>query len=138
LKAVVVAGCLPQRHGENFAKRLRNVDAVLGITGREKIAEVCEGLLEKVGRRRRPVNLVSSDLPKYEIDRDRLRLTAPHTAYLRLSEGCNHTCAFCIIPQIRGPFRSKPMEIVVEEARALAARGAKELNLIAQDLTNYG
>jgi ribosomal protein S12 methylthiotransferase len=138
LKAVVVAGCLPQRHGEGFAKRLRNVDAVLGITGREKIAEVCEGLLEKVGRRKAPLDLVSTELPRYEIDRDRLRLTPPHSAYLRLSEGCNHTCAFCIIPKIRGPFRSKPMEVIVEEARRLAAGGARELNLIAQDLTNYG
>jgi ribosomal protein S12 methylthiotransferase len=137
LKAVVVAGCLPQRHGEGFARRLKNVDAVLGITGREKIAEICEGLLEKVGRRT-PLDLVSADLPKYEIDRDRLPLTAGHTAYLRLSEGCNHTCAFCIIPKIRGPFRSKPMEVIVDEASALAGRGVKEVNLIAQDLTNYG
>ncbi len=138
LKAVVVAGCLPQRHGEGFARRLKNVDAVLGITGREKIAEICEGLLDRVGRRKTAQSFVSGDLPKYEVDRDRLPLTARHTAYLRLSEGCNHTCAFCIIPKIRGPFRSKPMEVVVDEAAQLAARGVKELNLIAQDLTNYG
>ncbi len=137
LKAVVVAGCLPQRYGQAFASRLRNVDAVLGITDREKIGEVCERILEKTGRSK-PLNLVTADLPKYEIDRDRLRLTAPHTAYLRLSEGCNHTCAFCIIPQIRGKFRSKPMEVILEEARALAKDGCKEVNLIAQDSTNYG
>jgi ribosomal protein S12 methylthiotransferase len=138
LKAVVVAGCLPQRYGPEFAKRLHNVDAVLGITNREDIAGICEGLLERTGKRTRPVVRVSTDLPKYEIDRERLRLTPRHTAYIRISEGCNHTCAFCIIPKIRGKFRSKPIEVIVQEARELAADGAKEINLIAQDSTNYG
>ncbi|HXG63245.1 MAG TPA: 30S ribosomal protein S12 methylthiotransferase RimO [Planctomycetota bacterium] len=137
LKAVVVAGCLPQRYGAEFEKRLRGVDAVLGITHREKIAEVCASLLQKV-RPARPVNLVSADLPRYEIDRDRVRLTPRHTAYLRLSEGCNHTCSFCVIPQIRGKFRSKPMEAILAEAEELARDGARELNLIAQDTTSYG
>lgn len=138
LRAVVVAGCLPQRYGPEFAKRVPKVDAVLGITGRENIAEVCEGLLAKAGRRTKPVVRVSGDLPRYEIDRDRFRLTARHTAYLRISEGCNHTCAFCVIPRIRGKYRSKPIEAVVDEARELAADGAVELNLIGQDVTNYG
>ena len=137
LKAVVVAGCLPQRYGAEFEKRLRGVDAVLGITHREKIAEVCASLLQKV-RPARPVNLVSADLPRYEIDRDRVRLTPRHTAYLRLSEGCNHTCSFCVIPRIRGTFRSKPMEAILAEAEELARDGARELNLIAQDTTSYG
>ena len=138
LKAVVVAGCLPQRHGPEFAKQLRNVDAVLGITDREKISDVCATLLKKAGGGREKINLVTKDLSKYEIDRDRLPLTQPHTAYLRLSEGCNHTCAFCIIPEIRGKFRSKPLEDLLREARELADRGVKELNLIAQDSTNWG
>jgi ribosomal protein S12 methylthiotransferase len=137
LKAVVVAGCLPQRYGAGFEKRLRGVDAVLGITNREKIADVCAGLLEKT-KPGRPVNLVSGDLPRYEIDRDRVRLTPRHTAYVRLSEGCDHTCAFCVIPQIRGKFRSKPMEVIVAEAEELARDGAREINLIAQDTTSYG
>ncbi len=137
LKAVVVAGCLPQRYGAEFEKRLTGVDAVLGITNRERIAEVCRTLLEKT-RPARPLNLVSGDLPKYEIDRDRVRLTPRHTAYVRLSEGCDHTCAFCVIPQIRGKFRSKPIEVVVAEAEELARDGAREINLIAQDTTSYG
>jgi ribosomal protein S12 methylthiotransferase len=137
LKAVVVAGCLPQRYGPEFEKRLKGVDAVLGITNREKIADVCTTLLEK-SRPRASLNLVSADLPKYEIDRDRVRLTPKHSAYVRLSEGCDHTCAFCVIPQIRGKFRSKPMEVIVEEARELARDGAREINLIAQDTTSYG
>jgi len=137
LKAVVVAGCLPQRYGADFEKRLSGVDAVLGITNREKIAEVCSAILEKT-KPARPLNLVSSELPKYEIDRDRVRLTPKHSAYVRLSEGCDHTCAFCVIPQIRGKFRSKPMEVIVAEAEELARDGAKEINLIAQDTTSYG
>jgi len=137
LKAVVVAGCLPQRYGAEFEKRLQGVDAVLGITNREKIADVCSTLLEKT-RPARPLNLVSAELPKYEIDRDRVRLTPRHSAYVRLSEGCDHTCAFCVIPQIRGKFRSKPMEVIVGEAEELARDGAKEINLIAQDTTSYG
>ena len=137
LKAVVVAGCLPQRHGAEFEKRLHGVDAVLGITNREKIAEVCSTILEKT-KPTKPLNLVSSELPKYEIDRDRVRLTPRHSAYVRLSEGCDHTCAFCVIPQIRGKFRSKPMEVIRAEVDELAADGAKEINLIAQDTTSYG
>ena len=137
LKAVVVAGCLPQRYGAEFEKRLQGVDAVLGITNREKIADVCSTLLEKT-RPARPLNLVSAELPKYEIDRDRVRLTPRHSAYVRLSEGCDHTCAFCVIPQIRGKFRSKPMEVIVGEVEELARDGAKEINLIAQDTTSYG
>ncbi|MDP6957780.1 MAG: 30S ribosomal protein S12 methylthiotransferase RimO [Planctomycetota bacterium] len=138
LKAVVVAGCLPQRHGPSFSDKLRNVDAVLGITDREKISDVCASLLQKAGTGKERINLVTKDLSKYEIDRDRLPLTLPHTAYLRLSEGCNHTCAFCIIPEIRGKFRSKPLDDLLQEARELAGRGVKELNLIAQDSTNWG
>jgi ribosomal protein S12 methylthiotransferase len=137
LKAVVVAGCLPQRYGAEFEKRLHGVDAVLGITNRERIAEVCAALLEKT-KPKGTLNLVSSDLPKYEIDRDRVRLTPRHSAYVRLSEGCDHTCAFCVIPQIRGKFRSKPMDVIVGEAEELARDGAREINLIAQDTTSYG
>jgi ribosomal protein S12 methylthiotransferase len=137
LKAVVVAGCLPQRYGAEFEKRLRGVDAVLGITQREKIAEVCAAILERT-RPEAPLNLVSAELPRYEIDRDRVRLTPRHTAYLRLSEGCDHTCSFCVIPQIRGKFRSKPIEVILDEAQELARDGAKEINLIAQDTTSYG
>jgi len=137
LKAVVVAGCLPQRYGAEFEKRLQGVDAVLGITNREKIAEVCSTILEKT-RPARPLNLVSTELPRFEIDRDRVRLTPRHSAYVRLSEGCDHTCAFCVIPQIRGKFRSKPMEVIRDEVNELATDGAREINLIAQDTTSYG
>ncbi len=136
-RAIVVAGCLPQRYGSEAAKRLRDADVVLGIMPRERIAGVCRTVLGKK-RRKQPLNLVSDKLPRGEVDRDRVRLTPRHTAYVRLSEGCDRTCAFCVIPAIRGKFRSKPMEVVLDEVRELAADGAREINLIAQDTTSYG
>ena len=80
----------------------------------------------------------TSRLPVFEDDRGRLRLTPRHYAFLRVSEGCNQGCAFCTIPSIRGPMRSKPIEHILAEARELAADGAVELNLIGQDTTSYG
>ncbi|OGL46921.1 MAG: ribosomal protein S12 methylthiotransferase RimO [Candidatus Schekmanbacteria bacterium RBG_16_38_10] len=142
VKAVVVTGCLPQRYGPAIAERLNRVDGILGITNRDTISKLCSDILrQKTANTNTPLptrSLVSADLPKYEVDRDRLRLTPRHFAYIRLSEGCDHTCAFCIIPQIRGKFRSKPMEVILDEVRELADDGAVELNLIAQDTTMYG
>jgi ribosomal protein S12 methylthiotransferase len=85
-----------------------------------------------------PSNKKTSRLPVFEDDRARLRLTPRHYAYLRISEGCNQGCAFCTIPSIRGPMRSKPIEQILAEARELAADGAVELNLIGQDTTSFG
>ncbi len=137
LRAVVVAGCLPQRLGPAIAGRLRGVDAFLGILAREEIAGVCSAL---VGNRRGRGPLVSISRPDdgCGADRDRLRLTSRHTAYVRVSDGCGHACAFCVIPRIRGRYRSKPMEEILEEVRELAADGAREINLVAQDTTAYG
>ena len=124
IRGVVVAGCLPQRlpgvasaeagDGGEAAIALARADAVLGSDSREHIVETCEAILNGGVRDR---VRVSAELPRYEVDRARLRLTPRHTAYVRLSEGCSHTCAFCIIPSIKGRFRSKPMEILIEEAR---------------------
>jgi ribosomal protein S12 methylthiotransferase len=137
LRAVVVAGCLPQRYGPGFEKRLRGVDAVLGISARDDILRVCSTLLEK-RRTGAPLTIVPPPDSRCATDRDRVRLTPRHTAYVRVSEGCDHACAFCVIPRIRGKFRSKPMEEIVSEARELAADGAREINLIAQDTSTYG
>jgi ribosomal protein S12 methylthiotransferase len=136
VKAVVVAGCLPQRYGPEVEKKLRDVDAIVGVTDREKIAEVCRAAL--AGTHPEVLNLVDRNYPSHEVDRDRLRITPRHYGYLRVAEGCNHTCAFCIIPHIRGRFRSKPIEELLREARELAADGAVELCLIGQDTSEYG
>jgi ribosomal protein S12 methylthiotransferase len=134
VRGVVVAGCLPQRDPDDALACLGRADAILGSDSRRHIVETCDALLEGPP----PAKVrVSAELP-VEIDRDRLRLTPRHSAYLRLSEGCSHTCAFCIIPRIKGPFRSKSREAILAEARELAADGAVELNLIAQDTTSWG
>jgi len=131
---VIVTGCLAQRYGSDLAKEIPEVDAFLGIESGPAIGAVV------FGTRPRQINLVETVADKYPlIPQARLRATAtPWTAYLKISEGCDHTCTFCAIPGIRGKHRSKPVERLVEEAKQLAASGAKELNLVAQDTTAYG
>ncbi len=131
---VIVTGCLAQRYGGDLAREIPEVDAFLGIESGPRVGNVVFGA--------RPAlpNLVSPVGDKYPlIPQTRLRATAtPWTAYLKVSEGCDHACTFCAIPGIRGRHRSKPIERLVNEATALAASGAVELNLVAQDTTAYG
>ena len=129
-RRVVVAGCLVNRDGDALLAESPGIDAVVGIYDRPSIVQAVlgEGQLSQISPNDRPV----------AGDRGRLRLTLPHTAYLRISEGCSHRCTFCTIPDIRGPFRSKPLDEIVAEARELVDSGAIELNLIGQDTTGYG
>ena len=131
---VIVTGCLAQRYGADLAREIPEVDAFLGIESAPSIGSAV------FGARPRQINLVEQVADKYPlIPQARLRATAtPWTAYLKISEGCDHTCTFCAIPGIRGKHRSKPIERLVQEARQLAASGALELNLVAQDTTAYG
>lgn len=131
---VIVTGCLAQRYGAELAKEIPEVDAFLGIESAPAVGNVV------FGARPASVNLVEQVAEKYPlVPRARLRATAtPWTAYLKISEGCDHACTFCAIPGIRGRHRSKSIERLVEEATHLAASGAKELNLVAQDTTAYG
>ena len=131
---VIVTGCLAQRYGADLAREIPEVDAFLGIESAPSIGNAV------FGARPRQINLVEQIADKYPlIPQARLRATAtPWTAYLKISEGCDHTCTFCAIPGIRGKHRSKPIERLVQEARQLAASGALELNLVAQDTTAYG
>jgi ribosomal protein S12 methylthiotransferase len=134
---VVVAGCLAERNREGLLAELPGVDQVLGVFGREEIAAAVAGVAEK--RR----TLAGLDLfPPAPVraleDTARLRITPRHFAYLKVSEGCDRVCTYCAIPQMRGKHVTKPMEEVVREARELAADGARELVLVAQDLTYYG
>lgn len=147
---VVVAGCLVQRHKTKLLADAPGIDRLVGVFDREHIVEAVRG-------RSNPRQEHGHYLGKYhdlshepgatgngrrtrvfEDDRARLRLTPRHYAYLRISEGCNQGCAFCTIPSIRGPMRSKPPEQILAEAKELAADGAVELNLIGQDTTSYG
>ncbi|NBB96381.1 MAG: 30S ribosomal protein S12 methylthiotransferase RimO [Planctomycetes bacterium] len=129
-RRVVVAGCLPTRDGAATRDLVDGIDAILGVHDRRRIVEAVFA--------DQAVTHLSAAPETCEGDAGRFRLTPPHTAYLRIAEGCNQRCSFCTIPAIRGPMRSKPAEAVLAEARELIAGGCRELNVIAQDTTAWG
>lgn len=132
-KVLVAAGCLAQRYHEEIQKELPEVDAIVGTTAYEHIAEAVEAAWEGKGYER----LEQLDyLPGNETAR--MNTTGGHYAYLKIAEGCDKHCTYCIIPKIRGNFRSVPMEKLLKEASDLAAKGVKELILVAQETTLYG
>jgi ribosomal protein S12 methylthiotransferase len=134
IKKLVVAGCLAQRYPQQLAKELPEVDLFIGTGEVPKIVEILQRQEAKDGRRQ------YVGIPQYLYDHatPRVRATPSYTAFLKVSEGCDHKCAFCIIPQLRGPHRSRSIDSVVNETALLAQGGVKEINLIAQDLTAYG
>ena len=129
VRRVVVTGCLPTRDGRMLYETAPGIDAVVGVNSRDAVLAAVTG----TGRFTR----LDSTCPPPD-DRGRFRLTPRHTAFLRIAEGCSQRCTYCTIPAIRGPFRSKDPRIVLAEARELIADGAVELNVIAQDTTEYG
>ena len=137
---LIVAGCMAQRFARELPGALPEVDAFIGLDQITRVAPIIEGLfLRDGGSTDVPVNFVtprSTYVPDY--DTPRFRLTPRHYAYVKIAEGCNHPCTFCIIPQIRGRHRSRTVASVVTEARALVAEGVRELNLISQDTTFFG
>src|SRR4051812_186615 len=135
-KKLVVTGCLAQRYSDELVSDIPEIDHILGSADFQSIAKV---LAPARGRKKLPVVQVSST-PEYIYDHDapRVRIGARHSAYVKIAEGCDRPCSFCIIPKLRGPQRSRSIADIVAEARALAADGALELNLNAQDLTRYG
>jgi ribosomal protein S12 methylthiotransferase len=145
-RALVATGCLPQRDAQLIRDRVPQVDAILGTTDYPRIVSTIDAIIEPRTSRPEPcTSLIQlSVTPRekhtyvYDHTTPRLRATPPWTAYIKIAEGCDHTCSFCVIPQLRGPFRSRPIESIVQEARQLAAGGAKEVVLIAQDATRYG
>ncbi|MGE4633233.1 MAG: 30S ribosomal protein S12 methylthiotransferase RimO [Planctomycetota bacterium] len=135
-KRVVVAGCLGQRYPEELASEIPEIDAIVGMSEYPRMGEILGGLMEEVRDARR-VHVGDANHPAWSED-SRLRLTPRHTAYLKISEGCDNPCTFCSIPSFRGRFRSKSPDFIIEEARELVANGTREINLISQDLTSYG
>jgi len=138
---LIVAGCMSQRFSKDLSGELSDeVDAFIGLDQVTQVAPIIEQLYEKErGRKDAPANFVngrSTYIPDY--DTPRFRLTPAHFAYLKIAEGCNHPCTFCIIPQIRGRHRSRTVESVVAEARQLVREGVREINLISQDTTFFG
>ncbi len=134
IKKLVVAGCLAQRYPQELAKELPEVDLFIGTGEVPRIVEILQRQEREAGRRQ------YVGLPHYLYDHatPRVRTTPSYTAFLKVSEGCDHKCAFCIIPRLRGPHRSRSIDSVVSETSTLAQSGVKEINLIAQDLTAYG
>ena len=133
LKALIVTGCLAQRYQEEIVKEIPEVDAVLGTTSYDKIADAIDGAL--AGN----VSIELADVDALPlVETKRLVTTGGHYAYLKIAEGCDKHCTYCIIPKIRGNYRSVPMERLLEEAADLAEQGVKELILVAQETTLYG
>ncbi|MCR5792266.1 MAG: 30S ribosomal protein S12 methylthiotransferase RimO [Lachnospiraceae bacterium] len=150
LKALIVAGCLAQRYRDEITKELPEVDAIIGTTGYENIVSIVQEVLNKSKD-----NSATSDgdkskntsgstpesfkdinyLPKVS---KRINTTGGYYSYLKIAEGCNKHCTYCIIPEIRGEYRSVPMELLLQEAKELADNGVKELILVAQETTIYG
>lgn len=133
LKALIVTGCLAQRYKKEIVEEIPEVDAVLGTTSYDKIVEAIDEALKG------HVMVEMTDIDALpEVETKRLVTTGGHFAYLKIAEGCDKHCTYCIIPKIRGNFRSVPMEKLLQEAKELADQGVKELILVAQETTLYG
>ena len=145
-KRLVVTGCLGERYRDELKAQIPEIDAVLG-TG--EVPEIV-GAIEGAKRRTIPLTLVGAQSPEpaarsqnlptylYDAESPRVFATPRHFAYIKVAEGCDYKCSFCIIPKLRGHYRSRPVDAIVREARSLAARGVRELILISQDTTFYG
>ena len=133
IRALIATGCLTQRYQEDFLNELPEVDCAVGVGSGDDIVEV---VLEALNRG--PQKAWFKEREASSLTGDRVLLTEPYAAYLRIAEGCDNKCAYCVIPEIRGAFRSVPMEDVIAEAESLAACGTKELLVVAQDITRYG
>jgi ribosomal protein S12 methylthiotransferase len=130
---LIVAGCMVERYRSQIQEQIPEVDAVIGTGEVEKILAACEGQLRaQPGAENEAPTYLYQDLSP------RILATPRHTAYIKINEGCDHPCTFCVIPQLRGKFRSRRFESVVREALNLAATGVREISLIGQDTTYYG
>ncbi|MBQ1546638.1 MAG: 30S ribosomal protein S12 methylthiotransferase RimO [Clostridia bacterium] len=132
IKALIATGCMAERYREEMMKELPELDAVVGIGGNGNIAKVVERVLEKDKVEEFP------DKRRLPLEGGRIQSTEYYTAYIKIAEGCDNRCTYCAIPMIRGAYRSREMDNIVEEAKWLAGNGVKELIVIAQDTTKYG
>ncbi len=134
---LIVSGCMSQRFSRELRESLPEVDAFIGLDQVRELGSIVQRVLSTESDRgfsfvtERPTYIPNYDTPRF-------RLTPSHSAYLKIAEGCNHPCSFCVIPQMRGRHRSRRPESVLAEIRALVAEGVKEINLISQDTTYYG
>ena len=132
MKGLVVTGCLVQRYAEEMKTELPEIDALCGTGSYENIVDAANAALG--GHKA----AYMADMAAAALEGSRDRLTPPYTAYFKIAEGCSNRCGYCIIPKLRGPYRSREMDALLEEARGLSDAGVKELIVIAQDITKYG
>lgn len=132
ISAIIVTGCLAERYQDEVLKEMPEVDAVVGIGSNSDIVKICQKALCGVK------TSIFPDKCYLPLDDKRLVSTPPHWAYLKISDGCDNKCSYCAIPSIRGSYRERTMESIIEEAAALAESGVKELIVVAQDTTKYG
>lgn len=133
-KLLIVTGCLPQRYQEELCRELPEVDIFIGTGDYPRIADI---IAEK-GRVPGQLRYIGDPNFVFDEDSPRLKSTPVYSAYLKIAEGCSNRCSYCVIPSLRGAFRSRPLDAVLDEARRLVAGGARELNIIAQDVTRFG
>lgn len=132
MKGLVVTGCLVQRYAEEMKTELPEIDALCGTGSYENIVDAAAAALG--GHKA----AYMTDMASAALEGDRSRLTPSYTAYFKIAEGCSNRCGYCIIPKLRGPYRSREMDALLREAKALSDAGVKELIVIAQDITKYG
>lgn len=132
-KGIVVAGCLSQQYQEELFREIPEIDALIGTGSWNRILDAVQAIED--GKR---ISIMDTMTNLYDERMPRIYTTPRHSAYVKISEGCNNGCTFCIIPRVRGRYRSRTIESIVEEVHQLAHMGVKEINLIAQDTTYYG
>ncbi len=135
---LVVGGCLSQRYSSNLAEQLPEVDAFLGLDEISRAGEIFNHLFEEETTEGPQITVSRRAAYIPDFDTPRIRLTSGHTTYVKIAEGCNHPCSFCVIPRMRGRHRSRTIESVVKEVEGLVASGVKEINLVSQDTTYFG
>ena len=141
LKGIIVTGCMSERYGKEILEEFPEVDAVLGVGSIHNICEAIDSVCAQIkSKKKDPSKRYYSceDKNTVKLGGDRVLTTPEYAAYLKISEGCDNRCTYCAIPNIRGKFRSRPMEELIKEARDLDSLGVRELTIIAQDTTRYG
>ena len=141
LKGIIVTGCMSERYGRDILEEFPEVDAVLGVGSIHNICEAIDSVCEQIKSKKRDLSkryYSCEDKNTVRLGGDRVLTTPDYAAYLKISEGCDNRCTYCAIPNIRGKFRSRPMEDLIAEAKDLEALGVRELTIIAQDTTRYG
>ena len=129
LKALIVTGCLSERYKDEILEAMPEVDAVCGTGSYDKVVEAVDSALK--GKKAS----FFGDINAKEADCGRVLLNTPYSAYLKIAEGCDNRCHYCVIPSLRGSYRSRPMESLIKEAETLAQSGVKELMVVAQDIS---